>query len=210
MLTRRASPKRWLAIALIALGVVILVASLSIGRSGYYPHGMYGGLGPGMYGMYGMYGAGRYGPGMYAQPYRQYGDYMTGNGPMWGGRMGPYGMPYPGAMMLDGNLMPGPRMMPGLDLTEDQQARIDVIGSQTAEKRQVLLESLRVESSKLNTLMLGESDDAGALTAQYARIAQIRRQLFELGVDELRKIDAVLTDAQRQHWRQWQRAYVMQ
>jgi len=207
MLTRRASPKRWLAIALIALGVVILVASLSIGRSGYYPHGMYGGFGPGMYGMY---GAGRYGPGMYAQPYRQYGDYMTGNGPMWGGRMGPYGMPYPGAMMLDGNLMPGPRMMPGLDLTEDQQARIDAIGSQTAEKRQVLLESLRVESSKLNTLMLGESDDAGALTAQYARIAQIRRQLFELGVDELRKIDAVLTDAQRQHWRQWQRAYVMQ
>lgn len=207
MLTRGASPKRWLAIALIALGVVILVASLSIGRSGYYPHGMYGGFGPGMYGMY---GAGRYGPGMYAQPYRQYGDYMTGNGPMWGGRMGPYGMPYPGAMMLDGNLMPGPRMMPGLDLTEDQQARIDVIGSQTAEKRQVLLESLRVESSKLNTLMLGESDDAGALTAQYARIAQIRRQLFELGVDELRKIDAVLTDAQRQHWRQWQRAYVMQ
>lgn len=207
MLTRRASPKKWLAIALIALGVIILVASLSIGRLGYYPHGMYGGFGPGMYGIY---GAGRYGPGMYAQPYRQYGDYMTGNGPMWGGRMGPYGMSYPEPMMLDGNLMPGPRIMPGLDLTEDQQARIDAIGSQTAEKRQVLLESLRVESSKLNMLILGESDDAGALTEQYARIAQIRRQLFELGVDELRKIDSVLTDEQRQHWRQWQRAYIMQ
>ena len=207
MPTRRANPRKWMAIAMIALGVIILVASLGIGRSGYYPHGMYGRYGPGMYGMYGQ---GGYGNGIYARPYRHYGDYMMGNGPMWGGWMGSYGMPNPGATMFDGNLMPGPAMMPGLELTQDQQAQIEAIESEAAEKRQNLIDSLRVESSKLNALMFGESDDAGALTAQYERSAQISRRIFELGVAERKKIDTVLTDEQRRQWRQWQRAYIMQ
>ena len=212
MSTRRANPRKWLAIAMIALGVIIVVASLSIGRSGYYPHGMYGRYGPGMYGKYGagVYGLGRYGPGMYAHPYRHYGDYMMGNGPMWGGWMGPYGMSYPGAMMFDGNLMPGLDMMRGLDLTQDQQARIDAIESQAGEKRRNLLESLSAENGKLNALLLGESIDTGTLTEQYARCAQLRRRIFELGVDERQQLDAVLSDEQRRQWRRWQRDYAVQ
>ena len=217
MPTRRANPRKWLAIAMIALGVIIVVASLSIGRSGYYPHGMYGmygagGYGPGMYGMYGAgrYGPGMYSPGMYAHPYRQYGDHMAGNGPMWGGWVGAYGMPYPGAMMFDGNPMPGLVMMRGLDLKQDQQARIDAIESQAGEKRRNLIESLNAENGKLNALLLGESIDTGALTEQYARCAQLRRQLFELGLDERQRIDAVLNDEQRRQWRRWQRDYAAQ
>lgn len=204
MPTRRANPRKWLAIAMIALGVIILVASLSIGRPGYYRHSMYGMYGPGMY------GAGRYGPGMYAHPYRQYGRHMTGNGPMWGAWTGTYGMPYPGAMMFDGNMMPGLDIMQGLDLTQDQQARIDAIESQAGEKRRNLLESLRAENGKLNALLLGENIDAGALKEQYARCAQLRGRIFDLGLDERQQLDSVLSDEQRRQWRRWQRDYAVQ
>lgn len=191
MLTRRTHPKKWLGFVMIALGVIILAVSLSIGRPGYYTHGMYG-------------------SGRYAYPYHQYGQHMWGNGPMWGGWMGGYGMPYPGAMMSDGYMMPGLDAMQGLDLTQDQQTRIDAIQSTADRKRRDLLESLRAENEKLNALLLGESSDTDALTQQYARCAQLRRQVFELGLDERQKIDAALSENQRRQWRQWQRSYTGQ
>lgn len=207
MPTRRSKRKKWLAIAMIALGVIIMAASLSIGRPGYYARGMYGMYDPGMYGMY---GAGMYGPGMYAQPYRQYGHHMTGNGSIWGAWSGMYGMPYPGAMMFDSNLMPDLDTMQGLDLTQDQRARIDAIESQAGEKRLDLLDSLNAENGKLNALFLGEGVDADALKEQYARCAQLRRRIFELGLNERKQLDAVLSDDQRRQWHRWQRAYLMQ
>jgi Spy/CpxP family protein refolding chaperone len=100
--------------------------------------------------------------------------------------------------------------MQGLDLTPDQQARIDAVQSTADTKRRNLLDSLGAENEKLNTLLSGESRDTDALTQQYARCAQLRRQIFELGLDERQKIDAVLTDDQRKQWRQWLHAYTSQ
>jgi Spy/CpxP family protein refolding chaperone len=185
MRTRRTNPKQWLGFVMIALGVIILAVSLSIGRPVYYTHGMYG-------------------PPMYAYPYHPYGRRMGGS---W---MGTYGMPYPGSMMSDGYMMPGLDAMQGLDLTPDQQARIDAVQSTADTKRRNLLDSLGAENEKLNTLLSGESRDTDALTQQYARCAQLRRQIFELGLDERQKIDAVLTDDQRKQWRQWLHAYTSQ
>lgn len=183
MSTRRGKPGKWLGIGLIAVGVIIFVVSLSGPGPGYYGHGMHG---------------------MYDRPYSRFGHHMMGNGSVWGGWMGHHGMPYPG-MMSGMSIMPGPQAMRGLDLDEQQQQRIDALQEQVSEKRWKLLESLRAENRKLESLGLGDRIDPGAMTEQYARCAQLRRQIFELALEERQQVDEVLTDEQRNELRQWRR-----
>jgi len=184
MPTRRTNPRKWLGIMMIALGIIVFVAFLSASRPGYYRQGLYG------------------------YPHHQYGHHMMGSGPMWGAWRGRYQMPYFGGMMPDMSMLPGLDAIRGFDLSEDQQERVGALEEQIREKRWSLFESLRAESQKLNALLLGDRIDPGALSEQYARCAQLRRQIFELGLEERQKIDEVLTDEQRAELRRWQREYM--
>jgi Spy/CpxP family protein refolding chaperone len=195
MPTRRANPRYWFSIAMIVVGFAILVVvSLSAIGPGYF--------GPGMHT--------KYGHGMYAHPYERYGYPMAGGEPMGGAWKGSYGMFFPGPMMLDINMMPGVEAMRGLNLTQDQLARIESVQSQAEEKRWNLLESLRAESEKLEALLLRDGIETGALSEQYTLCAQLRRRIFDLGVKERQQVDQILTDAQRRQWHRWQRDYIDQ
>ncbi|MGD2141449.1 MAG: hypothetical protein PVH25_13710 [Burkholderiales bacterium] len=203
MSTRGAKTGKWVGIMMIVLGVIILVVSLGMLRPGY--HGL---------GSHAMFDQGTFGHGMFGHPYNRFGHPMMGDGPMrgaWMGSygMGSYGMPYPGAMMGTG-MMPGLQAMQGLDLTQEQQARIEAVQVQIREQLWRLLESLRAENEKLQTLLLGGSIDAGALMKQYEQCAGLRRQVFELDVKGRQLVDEILTDDQRRQWHRWQRDYLQQ
>lgn len=141
---------------------------------GYGP-GMMGGPGPGP-GM-GSFGPGRgYGPGMM-------GSYGEGRG---------YGMM--GGMMGLGPLY-------GLDLNEQQLARINQIQDETRRKNWSVMGKLIDEQAHMRDLFLADKRDPAAIGKQAMKLADLRRQMLETAVDAHNRIEALLSKEQKEQLR---------
>lgn len=145
------------------------------------PHGMMGGygMGPGMMQGYGGYG----GPGM-MQGY--------GSGP---GMMGAYGMG-PGMMGYAG----------GVDLSADQRTKINAIRDETRKQHWTMMGEIMDQQVRLQDLYDAPKTDSAAIEQVYKRIGELQRQMYESSIDAHKRMDAVLTDEQRERLRNtWRR-----
>lgn len=154
-----------------------------------YGPGMMGGnggygMGPGMMGGYSGYGMG---PGM-----------MGGGGyGMGSGMMGGYGMG-PGMMM-------GPYWGSGLDLTAEQQARINKIQDETRKAHWALMGEMMNQQAKLRDLNLAPKRDNAAIEATYKEFGKLQQQMYDSSVAAQKRMEAVLTKEQQEklhtYWR---------
>ncbi|MGA7180130.1 MAG: Spy/CpxP family protein refolding chaperone [Thiobacillaceae bacterium] len=137
-------------------------------RAPYGPGFGYG-MGPGMMGGYGM------GPGM----------------------MGGYGM---GPGMMGGNGM-GPGMMgefwsQKLNLTNEQQDKIDKIMNETRGTHWAIMGQFMDDRAKLRDLYLAPQRDEAAIERTYQEMAGLRQKIVDTAMDAHRRMDAVLTPEQ--------------
>jgi len=168
---------------------------------GYGPYGM----GPGM-----MWGGGGYGPGMMGG----YGGYGMGPGMMGGGygygpgMMGGYGM---GPGMMGGGYGYGPGMMMGygalhgLDLSDEQRAKIDKIFDTERKQHWGIMGQMLEEQNKLRDLYNADQPDPKKVGAVYGQIAKLQQQMLETHVQASNQMQQVLTKEQREQLQQWRR-----
>lgn len=130
-----------------------------------------------------------------------------------------------GAMMGFGTMGQGLMMNPGvtggpdalawmaaggmLDLNDDQRRQIEKIGDEIRGRQWDLMAKLRSERLKLLELDRMERPDPAAVGAQYAKAAQLQRQLIELSLDARNRSDAVLDQAQLDRLRSWRRSWTL-
>lgn len=147
--------------------------------------GMMGGSGPG-----GGYGPGYgMGPGMMGGPGGM-GPGMMGPGMMGGGMMGP-GMMGPG-------MTPGYGYYGGINLSDEQRAKIDEIQREASRKQWDLMGKMHERGFDMHQLFApGKSDDAAARKA-YQSMADAHKQMFEAALEARKRIDGVLTTEQRE------------
>lgn len=183
--------RKLLAVAAAALlGTAALVFSQPYGMG---PGGGYGpgaGMGPGMMGGYGP-GAGM-GPGMMGG----YGGYGMGSGMMGGG----YGM---GPGMMGGGYGMGPGMMGGyggygLDLSDDQRAKVTEAQQEFAQKHWELMGKMHQQGGPMSQAFGSGAVDEKAARKAYETMAEAQKQMFELSLQMRKKVDTVLTPEQRE------------
>ena len=142
------------------------------------------------------------GPGMMGQGMGQgmgAGQMGQGMGPgMMGGMMGPGMM---GGMMGQGM---GPSMMGGagpyaaLSLSSEQRSKIAEIQQDLWRKQWDLMGKMHEERFHMHQLTSGAETDDGAVRKAYQVMADSHKQMFEAMLDTRKRIDAVLTKAQRE------------
>lgn len=170
--------KAWIVAALTAASVGIGAQPQSAPPG--YGHGMMGGYaGPGMMGGYG-YSPG-HGPGMM-------GGYGYGYG---AGMMGGYGR---GGMMGLGHLY-------GLNLSNEQLAKINQIQDEIRKKNWGLMGKLLDEQAQMRDLLLADKRDPAAIGKQAMKMADLRRQMLEANVDAHNRIEALLSKEQKDQLR---------
>ncbi len=200
--------KTLIAAALIGATALGTVAIADAQQGGY-------GMGPGMMGQ-GMMGGGNYGsgPGGGYGPGSGMGPGGGGYGPGSGGGYGPgYGMG-PGMM---GGYGPGYGMGPGmmggygpgygmhnqLNLTPEQQNKLNAMHEEVAKKNWDLSAKTQEEAYKLRNLMGAEKPDRAAITSQYKKLQELQLQSFTARLDAQDKIDGVFTKEQKQQMRRY-------
>ena len=163
------------------------------GRMGGWNDGYRANAAPGWYGM---------GPGMMSGPGTGYG---------WGagrayGMMGPYG---PGAGM--GPAMAGGAyaMLPWVleDLTPEQVQKIGALLNDPEGRSRALMQQRWEAQAGLSRLYATEKRDWAAIRSASLAISDLQRQQLEAAIDLQQKIDALLTDSQRQELARAQRSY---
>lgn len=114
-----------------------------------------------------------------------------------GGKMG--GMGGMGGMHRGGMDVPlhvtGP--LRHMDLTPDQDRKILKIQDELRKKHHEVRGRMMDEQVKLRDLYFADKQDKAAILAEYKKIADLRLQLVETGLDAQGKIDGVLTKEQR-------------
>jgi len=138
------------------------------------------GMGPGMMGGYGM------GPGMM-------GGYGMGPGMMGGGQgMGP-------------GMMMGPYWGSGLDLTSEQQTRVNKIQDDTRKSHWNLMSEMHNQQARLRDLNLAPKRDDAEIDSAYKEIGKLQQKMYDSSVEAQKRMEAVLTKEQqeklRTYWR---------
>ena len=131
-------------------------------------------------------------------------DAVTGGCPMGMG----YGMGM-GPGMMGGGMGAGMGMMGGgmgpygmLDLSADQQGKINKIHDEARRKNWTTLGKIQDEQARLRDLYAADKRDVKAITNTVAGIQALERQMLETRLDAHNRMDALLTDAQREQLRQ--------
>jgi Spy/CpxP family protein refolding chaperone len=139
---------------------------------------------PGMMGGYGM------GPGM-----------MGGYG-MGHGMMGGYGM---GPGMMGGHGMMGPYWGSGLDLSAEQQTKVNKIQDETRQSHWALMGEMMNQQARLRDLYEAPKRDDAAIDAAYKDIGKLQQRMYDSSVEAHKRMEAVLTREQqeklRTYWR---------
>lgn len=151
------------------------------------PSGAAYGMGPGMMsgyggGMMGGYGAGRQGAG-------------GGYGMMPG--CGGYGMG-PGMMM-------GGFWGSGLDLTDEQQAKINKIQDETRRAHWALMGAMMDQQAKLRDLYAAPKQDSAAIDEAYKSLGKLQQEMFSSSVEAQKRMEALLTQEQKEQLRNYWR-----
>ena len=113
---------------------------------------------------------------------------------------------HPGAMGIGWDMGAGfgPRGEQGLGLSSEQRTKIRDIQRELGRKQWELMGKMHEQSWRTNEWYRdGKLDEAAARKA-YDAEAELRKQMFEYGLDARRRVDSVLTPQQRE---QGQRAW---
>ena len=129
----------------------------------------------------------------------------------WGGQN--YGMmgPYGGAMPGMGYGMPGWAgfMRPGYlpRLSPEQSEKIGKLQAEQFERSRTLMQQVWETQARLNGLYAADKPDWNAIRDTTQKLYDLQRQQQESAIEFQRKIDGLLTDAQRQELARSQRGY---
>lgn len=93
-----------------------------------------------------------------------------------------------------------------LDLNDQQRNQIARIQDEVREKQWVLLGKLRDERFQLERILRSAGAEAVVVGEQYAKVADLQRQLLELSVGSRNSVDALLNQEQRVQLRNWWRS----
>ena len=104
----------------------------------------------------------------------------------------------------------GPGMMGGygmgmLDLTADQQAKINKIFDDKRKQHWAIMGKMMEEQNKLRDLSNVDKPDPKKIGAVYAEIAKLQQQMIESHVQATNQMQDILTKEQRDQLRQWHR-----
>lgn len=156
-------------------------AQIQYGYPGYH-------MGSGMMG--GGYGMG---PGMMGEGYHM--------GP---GMMGGYGM---GPGMMGGHGMMGGRMglYEALDLTEEQQTKINKIQDETRKLHWSMMGEMMDQRTELRDLYSAPKQDSAAIDKAYKKLSQLQQKMYETSVDAQKRMEANLTKEQQEKLRKYSR-----
>jgi len=145
--------------------------------------------GPGMMGGYGM------GPGMM-------GGYGMGPGMMGGYGMGPGMM---GGQGMGPGMMMGPYWGSGLDLTDEQQTKVNKIQDDTRKSHWNLMGEMMDKQARLRDLNQAPKRDSAAIDAANKDIGKLQQKMYDSSVEAQKRMEAVLTKEQqeklRTYWR---------
>jgi len=129
--------------------------------------------------------------------YGMMGGYGYGMVPWMMGGFGPgYGMGH--GMMGLGNFR-------ALDLSADQRSRITPIRKEMRKKQWALMGEMMDAQDKLQELYDADKQDSAAINKQYKLIEDLRRQMVDNSVEAHNRINSILTQEQREKFRQWGR-----
>jgi Spy/CpxP family protein refolding chaperone len=104
--------------------------------------------------------------------------------------------------------MMGPYWGSGLDLTDQQQAKIDKIMDETRKAHWALMGAMMDQAAKLRDLYMAPTRDEAAIGEAYKSMGQLRQQIYDSSVDAQKRIDAVLTKEQKEQLRNyWRRGW---
>jgi Spy/CpxP family protein refolding chaperone len=113
------------------------------------------------------------------------------------GMMGGYGMG-PGMMM-------GPYWGSGLDLTAEQQTRINKIQDETRKSHWALMGEMMNQQARLRDLNQAPKRDDAAIDAAYKEFGKLQQKMYDSSVEAQKRMEAVLTKEQqeklRTYWR---------
>lgn len=163
--------------------------------------GMMGGYGPGYRMGPGMMGG--YGPGYGMEPGTM-GGYGPGRGMgpgMMGGHGPAYGMGGMGHGMMGGGIG---RALWALDLDDGQRKQVLALQEELRRKHWDVAGKAQEEWVKLrDAWWTSGKRDRAAILAAYKRLGELRQQGLEQSLDAADRLDAILTDQQREQLRRW-------
>jgi Spy/CpxP family protein refolding chaperone len=176
---------------LVAISIAVTFAFTSLtllaeepeAQKGYPPYHMGSGMMGGGYGMgSGMMGEGNYfgrpvGPGMMG------GGYGMGHG-MMGNRMG---------------------FFDRLDLTDEQQKKINKIQDETRKLHWNLMDEMMDQQAELRDLYAAPKQDPAAIDKAYKRLGQLQQKMYEASVEAQKRMEANLTREQQEKLRKYSR-----
>ena len=172
-----------LALAAVLAGTAPAVFAEQAETSPRSTYGMMGGygMGPGMMGGHGM------GPGM-----------MGGYG-MGPGMMGGYGM---------GHGMMGAFWGSRLELSDEQQARLNKIQDDTRKEHWALMGAMLDQQARLRDLYQAPKQDNAAIDAAYQAIGKLQQQMYDSSESARKRMEAILTQEQKEKLRSfWRRGW---
>ena len=123
----------------------------------------------------------------------------------------PYG---PGMMGGYGGYGMGPGMMgpywgSGLDLTPEQQAKINKIQDETRKAHWALMGEMMNQQARLRDLNQAPKRDEAAIDAAYKEFGKLQQQMYDSAVAAHKRMEAVLTKEQQEKLRSyWRRGWV--
>lgn len=151
-------------------------------QSGYPPYHM----GPGMMG--GGYGMG---PGMMWE-----GNPMGRQ--MGPGMMGGYGM---GTGMMGGRM----GLFDALDLTDEQQTKINKIQDETRKSHWAQMGEIMDQQAQLRDLYSAPKQDSAAIDKAYKKLGEMQQKMYESSVEAQKRMETILTKEQQEKLRKFSR-----
>lgn len=138
------------------------------------------------------------------------GPNMMGGGYYMGpGMMGGYGMK---PWMMDGDCGMGTGMMGGrmglfdaLDLTDEQQAKINKIQDETRKSHWSLMGEMMDQQAELRDLYSAPKQDSAAIDKAYKKLGQLQQKMYETSLEAQKRIEANLTKEQQEKIRKFSR-----
>ncbi|NIO42772.1 MAG: hypothetical protein GTO41_23055 [Burkholderiales bacterium] len=169
--------RKWLGAAMIVAAIVIVLSILFSPAAAFYGQGFH----------HGMRGYGHH----------RYGNHMSMPDIMWHGWGAVRSMRDDVAMIPRMNMMTWLAYDEDFEFSDEQKRRFRDIQQQLENKRGMLLEQLLVEQRKLSDLMQADMPEPKHVGEQYARCADLRRQILELETGHWLQVEGLLTDEQR-------------
>jgi len=89
----------------------------------------------------------------------------------------------------------------GLDLTDEQQAKVNTIQDETRKSHWALMGEMMNQQARLRDLNLAPKRDSAAIDAAYKEVGQLQQKMYNVSVEAHKRMEAVLTKEQQEKLR---------